>query len=173
MLNTQILELGNEQVVILDPNGDTHTIRPGKIICDPKYWVGSVVTKEIIRCIMILKKDKLGSRNVIFLKKHLKRQNDVFCVVLGQHECACPEEFEIAILSTVKETDQKPEEEIRPVLNNFTILRSFIEVRKVYSNTDQGNVYFTRNVDESAILDNIYDDIVDICGRLNIKHLKN
>ncbi|ELA41605.1 uncharacterized protein VICG_01353 [Vittaforma corneae ATCC 50505] len=168
MLNAQILEIEDKKLTILDPNGDRHVVKADKIISDPKYWPGSIVQREIIRCIMVLRKGSLESRNIIFLKRNLKRQNDIFCVVLGEQECASPAEYEIGILSTVRESDRSPEEEIEPVLKKFNILRYFVEVRKLYSNVDQENVYFTRNVDESALLDNIYDDIVEICGKLKV-----
>lgn len=169
MLNTKINELSGDNITILDPNGDIHYIKPKVVISDPKYWPGSTIQKKIIRCIMILRKGSLDSRNVIYLKRHLKRENDVFCVILNNVEYACPSGYEIGILSTIKETEKSPEEEIRGVLKNYDILRYFIEIREVYTNFDQKNVYFTKNVDESALMDNIYDDISDICDKLKIK----
>lgn len=168
MLNTQILEIGSGRLRILDPNGDEHVIRARKIISDPKYWPGSSVQKEIIRCIMVLRKGTMESRNIIFLKRNLKRQNDVFCVVLGEQECACTAEYEIGILSTVRESNKSPEEEIEPVLKKFDKFRYFVEVRRLYSNVDQDGVCFTKNVDESVLLDNIYDDIMEICKKLKV-----
>lgn len=168
MLNAKIEDIGSESLVLVDPNGDRHIVKPKAIISDPKYWPGSVVEKEIIRCIMILRKKSQHSRNIIFLKKYLGRQNDVFCVVLGSDEFACPPEYEIGIISTLRENNSEPEEEIRAVMNNFDIIKSFVEIRSVFKNSDYGNVYFTRNVDESAQLDNIYDDITDVCKKLGI-----
>jgi len=170
MLHAKIEEISEHRLVITDPNGDRHVVSPRKIIADPKYWPDSTVSKEIIRCIMLLRKGTLESRNIIFLKRHLGRQNDVFCVVLGADECTCPEEYEMGIISTVRERTCPPEDEIRGVLERFDVIRSFTEVRQVFTNTDRGNVYFTRNVDESALLDNIYEDIRELCEKLGVSN---
>lgn len=170
MLNAQITSIINEEkmveVSIVDPDGISHKVKTNKVIIDPKYWKESRIEKEIIRVILIMKQESNKSRNVIFLKRNLKREHDVFCVVLGSNELACPEGFEVAIISTVRETLKSPEDELELVLKRFSYVDRFIEIRKVYTSKDTPNIIFTKNVDESPLLDNIYDDIVDVLDRL-------
>ncbi|KAM0680080.1 hypothetical protein GINT2_001772 [Glugoides intestinalis] len=168
MLKAEIVEINEQTVTVRDPDGEIRVIKAKRLIADPKYWPDSKVEKEVIRCIILLKKGYHDSRNIIFLKRQLKRQHDVFCVVLGHAEGVCPEGYEVAILSTVRETEEPPKEEIEAVLKNFNGIADFIEIRKIFTNESTGNVYFTKNVDESALLDNVYDDIVELCEKLEL-----
>lgn len=167
MLRADIKTIEGNRIALVDPNGESHVFVGGHVIADPRYYKDSRVAKEIIRCIAVLKKGKLDSRNIIFMKKHLKRKNDVFCVVLGSDEYACPEDHEIGIISTVKETD-RPDLEVKPVLAKLDVVKHFLEIRKVYENEDIDRVIFTRNVDESPVLDSIYDDIEQVLKKLGI-----
>lgn len=166
MLNAQIISIDGNKIRLTDPNGEIHNISAGKIIADPKYFETSRVSKRIIRCIMIMNKEKRGSRNIIYLKKNLERQNDVFVVILGSNEMVCPPEYEIGILSTLKETEGDPELEISKVLKNYKIIRKYIEVRELVENDDTEHVIFTKGIDESALMDNVYDDIERIRAQL-------
>lgn len=168
MLGARIESVRDGRVVLTDPDGARHCISAGRVVADPQYIATSRVARQIIRCIMILKKGQLESRNIIFLKSHLGRKNDVFCVVLGQGEMACPEQYEVAILSTVRETRADPATEISGVLRKFTILRKFVEVRDLLINDSTDWMVFTRGVDESALLDNIYDDIKEVAANLGL-----
>lgn len=165
MLRAEIKKLTVEDIILKDPNGETLKIKANKIICDPKYWPGSKVNKEIIRCIMIIKNESRESKNIVFLKEQLKRKHDVFCLILGSTEFACPEGYEIGIISTVKET-LVPELEIAEILKKFKVLTHFIEIRQLHVNEDFENVYFTQSVDESPVFDGIYDDIKRIIEKV-------
>lgn len=165
MLKADIKKCDGDKIYLIDPNGEKHCYVGGKIIADPRYYPDSVITKEIIRCIMIIRKGSLGSRNIIFLKSHLNRKNDIFCVILGHEECACPEGLEIGIVSTLKETDD-PHKELDVVLSNFDIIKYYLETRLIHENSDKKKVIFTKNVDESPLMDNIYDDIESILSKL-------
>lgn len=167
MLNADIKSIEDGILRVVDPDGVEHTIKAGKIISDPRYIGGSRVSKKIIRCIMILPKSRRNSRSIIFTKRSLKRNNDVFCVVLGAEEMACPPEYEIAILSTVQETDD-PATEILPLTSKFDSVETLIEVRECYENDTADNIIFTRSVDESALMENIYDDIESVLKKVNM-----
>lgn len=166
MLNANIKNIDKSEIRLVDPNGDNHTITARKIIADPKYFSTSKVARKIIRCIMICKREDRTSRNIIFLKKQLARKNDIFCVILTSEEMACPVGYEVGIISTVQEGND-PENEIQPILNKFNILKKFIEVRSLLQNDDDENVIFTGGVDESALMDNIYEDIESILKKKN------
>lgn len=166
MLNARIHRIADGEVELTDPDGVRRIARARCIVADPRYFASSRIARQVIRCIMVLKKERRESRNIIFLKRQLGRKNDVFCVVLGAEEMACPEGYEVGILSTVKETED-PEAEIGPVLKKFSIVKRFLEVRNVVENDDTENIIYTRGVDESALMDNIYDDIERILKKLN------
>ncbi|KAL6122627.1 hypothetical protein NUSPORA_00299 [Nucleospora cyclopteri] len=179
MLNAQISKIctNKKQIEVTDPNGDFHKIKYEKLISDPSYFVDqsiidcspSLVKKEIIRCIMICKKNHKfgGSRNITFINKFFNRKNDVFCIVLDEKTMAAPPGYEIAILSTVKET-QFPLTEIKSIISKFDCLKYFIGTRKIYSNHHK-DVIFTKNIDESPLMNNIYEDIKSILQSMNIK----
>lgn len=165
MLKADIKKIDQNKIFLVDPNGDPHFYIGKKIIADPRYYETSRATKEIIRCIAIIKKEPLDSRNILFLRSYLNRVNDIFCVILGSEQYSCPEEYEVAIISTVKETAD-PQQEIEPVLKKFNVLAHFLEVRKLLENNDTETVIFTKNVDESPSMDNIYDDIEDVLKKV-------
>lgn len=165
MLRGKIKKLSEEEVVVEDPDNKLIEIKTKKIICDPKYWPGSKVQKEIIRCIMIIRKQSIESRNIVFLKEKLKRKHDIFCIILGSSEFACPSGYEIGIISTVKETEDF-ESEIKHVLSKFEVIEYFVETRQVLTNDDTNKVIFTESVDESPLFDGIYDDIKKIVNKL-------
>lgn len=166
MLGAKLESVENGRIILTDPDGIKHCISAGRVISDPRYIDTSRVAKQVIRCIMILEKGQMESRNIIFLKSHLGRKNDVFCVVLGSAEMACPEQYEIGILSTVRESSADPAAEIASVLGRFAILRMFVEVRDLLINDNTDWMVFTRGVDESALMDNIYDDIKEVMCKL-------
>jgi len=187
MLNAKIHSIDGLNLHLTDPNGEERRIRAGKMISDPGYFrdaakdpnrnpkdidspssAGSKVAKNIIRCVMILRRSgKDESRNIIFLQKPLRRKNDIFCVVLGPEEMVCPDMYEIGIISTIKETDN-PEKEIGPVLKNFDIVKKWIEVRQVLEDESTDEIVFTKGVDESVSMDNIFEDVKRILNELKI-----
>lgn len=167
MLNADITAIKENKINLIDPNGTRHRYISKKIIADPRYFANSLVEKEIIRCIFIIPRGSFESRNIIYLKSYLGRKNDIFCVILTHEESVCPKEYEVGIISTVKETDD-PYREVEPLLKKFCVIKFFIETRKIFKNFDTENVIFIKNVDESPIMDNIYKDMEDIVHKLNI-----
>ena len=172
MLGAKFKIMENQQIKITDPNGMEHQVKAKKIIADPRYINKTNPIKRIIRCILILKKGKRESRSIIFLKKNLGRKNDVFCVILGASEMACPPEYEIAVLSTVQE-GKDPKKEMEPILEKFDAIKEFIEVRECYREEDTDWMVFTSSVDESALMENIYDDINKVLIKLKIQDRDN
>ena len=167
MLRAEITKINTKSkcIKVTDPDGTAHKISYKTLISDPSYFVDeklvdcevSKVKKEIIRCICICKKNPkaVGSRNVTFLAPNKKF--DIFCVVLGPETQAAPENYEIAILSTVKETENI-QQEIEFAIKKFDVVEFYVGTRVVYENSSK-EVIFTENVDESPLMDNIYEDI--------------
>ncbi|WUR05061.1 Rab GDP-dissociation inhibitor (GDI1) [Vairimorpha necatrix] len=145
-----------------------------KIISDQSYIQRHSSSYEVIRGICILEGEseitkKAPASQVIFLKSEYKRQNDMFMVILGKEEEATPDNYKVAIISTVKETDN-PEKELEPVLSKLgNIKKKFIEVRNVYKTEDLKNIYFTKGVDESTHFESLYEEVREMCNKLGIK----
>lgn len=171
MLNAVIENVDQNTLRIIDSNGEHRVIEFGKIVADPHYFVSSRLSKRIIRCILICRRrEDQFSRNIIFFKKEFRRENDIFCVVLGEEDSVCPAGYEVAIISTLQETpEDNPENEIKMVFDKFDIIKKYVEVRKVFENDDTDNIIFTKGIDESAIMDNIYADIERIKGILKLE----
>ena len=156
MLGANITEINKQKVKVIDPNKQEIEIDFMHLITDPSY-ISKKVTKKIIRSVLICKKTGKGSRSVVFLHSKFNRKNDVFAVILDSETKACPDGYEIVILSTVKETDDI-EKEISIFIKKFNVIEYYIGERDLYEN--MSNDYFvTRNVDESSLMDNIYEDV--------------
>ncbi|KAG5859585.1 GDP dissociation inhibitor protein [Encephalitozoon hellem] len=177
MINAEVLEVDEEamEILVQEPvNKEVLKIKAGKIISDQSYFQKSVVLYEIIRGICVIRGDATcvtkgaSSAQIIFLKGELKRKNDIFVVILGSEEKSTPEGYKVAIISTVKETND-PEGEIRVVLEKLgDIVRYFVDVKPVYRAEDTENIIFTKGVDESPHFENVYEEIERICKKLSI-----
>lgn len=175
MLNAKNIkiDLEKKEVAVTDPNEEDLLISYTDIVLNPNYlnFISSQtqevkVYKEIIRCILVCKKNKKydGSRNITFLHNNFMRQNDVFGVVLDSKSMACPKEYEICILSTVKETNDI-EEELKVFMNKFEVIEYYIGTRNILNNENK-NVLCTRSIDESVLMENIYEDVKRILKEL-------
>ncbi|KAF9762550.1 Rab GDP-dissociation inhibitor [Nosema granulosis] len=154
---------------VIEPvNNSVLDITAPVIIADPSYAINCKEGYEIIRAIVITKGDsdltrRAPSSQVIFLKSELKRKNDVFLVVLGKGEEATPEGYKVCIISTVKET-KDPEKEIESVINKLgEVVDKFIDVKQVViPDESNGNIIYTRGVDESPHFESLYEEIQEI-----------
>ena len=70
------------------------------------------------------------------------------------------------ILSTIKETSD-PKKEIMPFIFKFDVINYYIDVRNTYENLSD-SVIFTENVDESPLMDNIYDNVCELMKTINL-----
>lgn len=177
MINAEIEKIDGErcEVFVKEPvNKRLIRLKGKKIISSQSYFQRSTISYEIIRGICIIRGDAeevtrgAPSAQIIFLKGEFKRKNDIFVVVLGSEERSAPEGYKVAIISTVRETDM-PEEEIMPVIGKLgDVIKYFVDVKPVYRTEDMENVIFTRGVDESPHFESVYDEIENICKRLNV-----
>ena len=178
MLNAKIktIKTKNNLIQIYDSLGTLYNIKYTKLISNPSYFVSntsidcrpSTIKKEIIRCIMICKKNNKfdGSRTITFSHTNFNRNNDVFGIVLGSNTMSCPKDYEVCILSTIKETSD-PKKEIMPFIFKFDVINYYIDVRNTYENLSD-SVIFTENVDESPLMDNIYDNVCELMKTINL-----
>ncbi|OQS55243.1 gdi1 [Ecytonucleospora hepatopenaei] len=186
MLNGKCIkiDLNNKKVDVLDPNNHMIKINAGDIIIDSHYLefavndqnkdIGNKLKntnfkeqKQIIRCVLICKRNLKheGARNITFLHSNFQRKSDVFGIVLNFESMACPKEYEICILSTVREqNDIKKEMEV--FIKKFDVIEYFIGTRNIHENLYE-NVIFVKNVDESVLMDNIYEDVKNVIKKCN------
>ncbi|KAK6089444.1 hypothetical protein P3W45_001581 [Vairimorpha bombi] len=176
MLRAYITEIDtrNNIVRVIEPVDKSEMcFKAGKIISDQSYIQMHSSSYEVIRGICILQGDseitkKAPSSQILFLKSEYERNNDIFVVILGKEEEATPEGYKVAIISTVKETEN-PEKEIEPVMSKLgNVVKSFIEVRSVYKTEDHHNIIFTKGVDESTHFETLCMELQDICKKLGI-----
>lgn len=130
------------------------------VICDPSYAEDSKKKKlfSIIRKICILdhpipdtkteKGDPATSVQIILSQKQLKRQNDIYIMMVSHaHQVSAPGKY-VAIISTVIETSN-PEQEIMPAVKLLGALnpeRCFSQISDYYDSPHDGksdNVWVT------------------------------
>ncbi|KAM0675557.1 hypothetical protein GVAV_000923 [Gurleya vavrai] len=154
-------------------NNKTRKIFTSKIIAEPFYFKNNTLTKhEIITCICIVKgniklfdqKNKISSGHVIFLATEFQRKNDIFMAVLGERENVAPEGFQIAIISTKKETKDH-EKEIKPVVDLLgNVVEKFIYLREIKEKTiDDEDIRICENLDQTTHFESLYEEILRVC----------
>merc|ERR1712060_503214 len=155
-----------------DESGKVCGVRSGEevakapmVICDPSYAdpAKTKVQCQIIRAICILGAPipdthtsdgkPASSVQIILPQKQLKRQNDIYVMMVSHaHQIAAKDKY-VAIVSTVVETAQ-PEKEIEPALKLLgPILEKFISVSEFRVPLDDGtkdNVYVTTSYDPTS-----------------------
>mmetsp|Transcript_69744 Transcript_69744/g.130230 ORF Transcript_69744/g.130230 Transcript_69744/m.130230 type:complete len:456 (+) Transcript_69744:62-1429(+) len=120
------------------------------VICDPSYAAPekTSVKGKIIRAICILgapipeTKNKDGgpalSCQIILPQKQLKRQNDIYIMMVSWAHCIAAKDKYVAIVSTVVET-AAPEKEIEPALKLLgPILEKFVSISEIRIPVDDG-----------------------------------
>mmetsp|Transcript_8307 Transcript_8307/g.19558 ORF Transcript_8307/g.19558 Transcript_8307/m.19558 type:complete len:456 (+) Transcript_8307:66-1433(+) len=120
------------------------------VICDPSYAAPekTSVKGKIIRAICILgapipeTKNKDGgpalSCQIILPQKQLKRQNDIYIMMVSWAHCIAAKDKYVAIVSTVVETGS-PEKEIEPALKLLgPILEKFVSISEIRVPLDDG-----------------------------------
>eukprot|EP00747_Dinoflagellata_sp_TGD_P167137 gnl/TRDRNA2_/TRDRNA2_191063_c0_seq1.p1 gnl/TRDRNA2_/TRDRNA2_191063_c0~~gnl/TRDRNA2_/TRDRNA2_191063_c0_seq1.p1 ORF type:complete len:457 (-),score=129.10 gnl/TRDRNA2_/TRDRNA2_191063_c0_seq1:35-1405(-) len=145
------------------------------VICDPSYAAPekTKVTGRIIRAICILGapipetlandgKPALSCQ-IIIPQKQLKRQNDVYVMMVSWAHCIAAKDKYVAIVSTVAET-ANPEAEIMPALKLLgPILEKFVSVSESRVPIDAGekdNVYVTSTYDPMSHFEDTSDEVL-------------
>ncbi|KAF7684183.1 putative secretory pathway GDP dissociation inhibitor 1 [Astathelohania contejeani] len=176
MLNTPVENIivdDQVSVEIIHPlSKEKVAVRCSHVIGAPFYFMSRVkTTKEVIRAICIVKGEikLVKSGQLIFLKSEFGRLNDIFMVILGEKEKTVPEGYSLAIISTVRETDN-PETELKPIIDKLgDIKECFIETRKLYEPLKlYDKISILKSVDQTTHLETAYDEIVRICKELGV-----
>lgn len=184
---TYILEKPIEKI-IYDENGKFAGVMSGgeiaraKIcVADPSYFPSKVEKKgQVVRKILILSHPLANTNNapslqIIIPHKELSRKNDIYVVVLSEKNCVCPENYWLAIASTIVETD-KPLMELDPVTRIVgTPLDEFTWILDVFSPISDGtedNIFISKSYDSTSHFESICDDVKDMYKRITGKDLK-
>lgn len=132
---------------------------------------------EVIYCVCIIKGKidmikEAPSAQVIFLASELKRKNDIFLLILSERECATPEGYKLAIISTVKETDN-PENELFFVVNRLgNVVHKFIRVKEIFDcKNSLENIFITKTVDQSTHFESLYENVIELSQKLGIENV--
>lgn len=187
MLHTPIdgFEYGPDGKVCGVRSGDQVAKTP-MVICDPSYAPATKhkVIRKIIRAICILgapvpdTHDKDGkpamSVQIIIPQKELKRQNDIYVMMVSHAHCIAAKDKYVAIVSTVVETST-PEKEIEPALKLLgPILEKFVNVSDFSVPVDDGkadNVYVTASYDPSSHFEDASTEVLQMYKQITGKDL--
>jgi len=146
------------------------------VICDPSYVEGSKkyeVRGQIIRTICILGapipetttkegRDALSCQ-IIIPQSQLKRQSDIYIMMVSWAHCVAAKDKYIAIVSTVVETAD-PMKEIRPALKLLgPILEQFVQISEIRVPTDDGvadQVFVTSSYDPMSHFEDASSEVL-------------
>lgn len=156
--------------VKLTENGNKRVIKCNKIIAESFYFKNEKSNvKEIITHICIVKgnvkliesKYKISSCHVILLASEFKRRNDIFIAVLGERENVAPENYKVAIISTVKETNNYKNELDFVVQMMGDVKENICFVREIKEgiHVDE-DVMVTKDADQTTHFETLYDEVV-------------
>lgn len=119
--------------------------------------------------------DNAPSLQIIIPHNEVNRKNDIYVVVLSEKNCVCPENYWIAIASTVVET-QKPLTELDIVSKiTGTPLDEFTWIVESFSPTSDGsndNVFISKSYDSTSHFESVCEDVKDIYFRITGNPLK-
>jgi len=147
------------------------------VICDPSYCEPNrtEVRGHIIRAICILgapipeTKNQEGgpamSCQIILPQKQLKRQNDIYVMMVSWSHMIAAKDKYVAIVSTVIETPN-PEKEIEPALKLLgPILHKFVqtsEIRVPITDGTKDNVFVTSTYDPSSHFEDASTEVLQM-----------
>ncbi|KAG0439487.1 putative secretory pathway GDP dissociation inhibitor 1 [Dictyocoela muelleri] len=147
----------------------TRKVKSKYLICDPSY-VKSLTKPiySIIRCTCLIKgKPEIlpnkDASQIIFLNSFFNRKNDIFVLILSEKEKACPENYYVALISTVIETDS-PKDEIEFVISKLgNVIQRFYRIDHVYEYFSKVNgLFVSKSVDHTTHLESVLKNIDEI-----------
>eukprot|EP00919_Chromeraceae_sp_WS-2016_P015138 GHVR01035586.1.p1 GENE.GHVR01035586.1~~GHVR01035586.1.p1 ORF type:complete len:464 (-),score=69.64 GHVR01035586.1:21-1412(-) len=145
------------------------------VICDPSYVKDTPkvrVTGKVIRAICILSEpipstNKANSLQIIIPQQQLKRNSDIYVMMVSGVHHVCTNGTFVAIVSTTVETND-PEAEILPALTLLginNIKEKFVSVSDLYESTDDGTkdkVFVTESYDATSHFESAAEDCLKL-----------
>ncbi|KAL8445785.1 hypothetical protein Emag_005021 [Eimeria magna] len=175
MLNCPVdgFELNEEGKVVGVKSKDGQVARCKMVVCDPSYIAEQFPSRlrkigQVVRCICILgapvpSTGGSSSCQIIIPQRQLKRQNDIYVMVVSSPHGICLKGKTIAIVSTTVETDN-PEAELAPALKLLgEIEEKFVAVSDLLECTDNGrdsNIFVSSSFDATSHFESATQDVL-------------
>jgi len=174
--------------IIYDGNGRVVGVRSGdevakakQVIGDPSYFQVKVrKVGKVVRAICLLKDfipntEKSDSVQLIIPQNQVQRKHDIYIASVSSTHNVCAPGYQLAIVSTIVETD-RPENEIKPGLDLLgPIVEKFISVSDLEEPIDDGTkdqVFVSRSYDPTSHFATVCDDVKNIYRRVTGKDLE-
>ncbi|KAL8274877.1 hypothetical protein Esti_001166 [Eimeria stiedai] len=175
MLNCPVdgFEMNEEGKVVGVKSKDGQVARCKMVVCDPSYIAEQFPSRlrkigQVVRCICILgapvpSTGGSSSCQIIIPQRQLKRQNDIYVMVVSSPHGICLKGKTIAIVSTTVETDD-PEAELAPALKLLgNIEEKFVAVSDLLECTDNGrdsNIFVSSSFDATSHFESATQDVL-------------
>jgi len=176
MLNKQIDEIVYEDGKVVGVRSENETARAKQVIGDPSYFPGKVrKVGEVVRAICVLTHpipntdSNMNSVQVIIPQNQAKRRHDIYVASVSNTHCVCAQNYYLAIVSTIVETDN-PEAELQPGLKLLgPIKEKFVYKSDLQEPIEDGTsdgVYISRSYDATSHFESVCADVKDIYKRV-------
>ncbi|GJJ71155.1 Rab GDP dissociation inhibitor [Entomortierella parvispora] len=175
MLDKKVDEIVYENGKVVGVRSGEEVAKCTQVICDPSY--ASEKTRKahrVIRAICVLKgpipnTEDVDSLQLIIPQNQVNRKNDIYIASVSSSHNVCEKNHQLAIVSTVIETD-KPEEEIAPGLALLgPIADKFIQIADICEPVQDGkedNVFISKSYDATSHFETVCDDVKDLYKRI-------
>jgi len=181
MLNKQIDEIVYENGKVVGVRSENETAKAKQVIGDPSYFPTKVrKVGEVVRAICILTHpipntdSNMHSVQLIIPQNQAKRKHDIYVACVSSTHFVCAQNYYLAIVSTIVETDN-PEAELQlglkllgPIKEKFVYKSDLQE--PIEDGTEDG-VYISRSYDATSHFESVCADVKDIYKRVTGKDL--
>ncbi|CAG8452963.1 4392_t:CDS:2 [Paraglomus occultum] len=181
MLNKQIDEIVYEDGKVVGVRSENETARAKQVIGDPSYFTSKVrKVGEVVRAICILTHpipntdSNMNSVQIIIPQNQAKRKHDIYVASLSNTHFVCAQNYYLAIVSTIVETDN-PEAELQPGLKLLgPIKEKFVyksDLQEPIEDGTKDGVFISRSYDATSHFESVCADVKDIYKRVTGKDL--
>jgi Rab GDP dissociation inhibitor len=192
MLNTEVLDfeytdgkVSGVKIKFENPKQDNEfidlVVKTPRVLASPDYVPDNkkkMTGQRVIRAICVLKheiKEGVDSGQVIIPQSQADRKHDIYIAVLSSTHNVCPPGHWIAIVSTIAEKADNPQEELKLA---FDLLHPFEERFMLApsalwepTNTVDDNIFVSKSLDATSHLETCTDDVKDLYKRMEGKDL--
>ncbi|KAL0088538.1 GDP dissociation inhibitor [Phycomyces blakesleeanus] len=176
MLNKDISEIVyNESGAVVGVRSGGEEVKTKQVICDPSYVPTKVQTVgSVVRAICILNHPipntgDIDSVQIVIPQNQVGRKHDVYVACVSFAHMVCANNYYLAIVSTIVESDQ-PEQEISAGLNLLgPIVEKFVSVTPLQVPVEDGKkdqVFVSRSYDATSHFETVCEDVHDLWRRV-------
>jgi Rab GDP dissociation inhibitor len=182
MLDTPIDEvLYNEDGSFAGVKTKEGTAKAPMVIADPTYFPEKVkkTGQKVIRAMCVLNHPipntkELDSVQIIIPQNQVGRKHDIYIASVSSVHNVVPKGYQLAIVSTVIETDQ-PHVELEPAFKLLgPRLDTLMGIAELYEPIEDGTkdgIYLSKSFDASSHFESMTDDVKDLYFRITGKPL--